>query len=51
MEPKSSQSSGVRSQARKGETDMAELRPAAQTKGQEGTAQAVEAGAGILGRV
>jgi len=29
---------------------MAELRPAGQTKGQEGTAQAVEAGTGILGR-
>ncbi|PKU34424.1 nedd4-binding protein 2-like 2 [Limosa lapponica baueri] len=33
------------------ETNMAELRPAGQTKGQEGTAQAVEAGTGILGRV
>jgi len=29
---------------------MAELRPAGQTKGQEGTAQAVEAVTGILGR-
>jgi len=30
---------------------MAELRPAGQTKDQEGTAQEVEAGTGILGRV
>ena len=30
---------------------MAELRPAGQTKEQEGTAQAVEAGTDILGRV
>jgi len=30
---------------------MAKLRPAGQTKRQEGTAQAVEAGTGILGRV
>ena len=30
---------------------MAELRPAGQTKEQEGTAQAVEAGTGSLGRV
>jgi len=30
---------------------MAEPRPAGQTKGQEGTAEAVEAGTGILGRV
>jgi len=30
---------------------MAELRPAGHTKGQEGTAQAMEAGIGILGRV
>jgi len=29
---------------------MAELRPAGQTEGQVGTAQAVEAGTGILGR-
>jgi len=33
------------------ETSMAELRPTGQTKGQEGTAQAVEEGTGILGRV
>jgi len=32
------------------ETSMAELRPAGQTKEQEGTAQAVEAGTGVLGR-
>jgi len=30
---------------------MAELRPAAQTKGQEEIAQVVEAGTGILGRL
>ena len=30
---------------------MAELRPAGQTTGQEGTAQAVEAGTGIQGRL
>jgi len=33
------------------ETGMAESRPAVQTTEQEGTVQAVEAGAGILGRV
>jgi len=33
------------------ETGMAESRPAGQTKGQEGTAQALEAGTGMLGRV
>jgi len=30
---------------------MAESRPAGQTKGQEGNAQAVEAGTGILGKI
>jgi len=33
------------------ETGMAESRPAGQTKGKEVTAQTVEAGTGILGRV
>jgi len=33
------------------ETSVTELRPAGQTKGQEGNAQAVEAGTGILRRV
>ena len=33
------------------ETDMADSRHAGQTKEQEGTAQAVEAGTGVLGRV
>jgi len=33
------------------ETSMTDLRPAGQTKEQEGTAKAVEAGTGIPGRV
>jgi len=36
---------------RRKETGVAEMRPAGQTKEQEGTAQAVEAGTSILGRV
>jgi len=35
---------------RKQETGMSGSEPAGQTKEQEGTAQAVEAGTGILGR-
>jgi len=36
---------------RREKTSMAESRPAGQTKEREGTAQAVEAGTGILGEV
>jgi len=46
-------STGVICQIRQGreETTMAELRPAGQTKEQEGSTQAVRAGTGILGGV